>query len=90
MKTLYLFRRLLTMGDFISVTGSHQEALTMAMNEVVSVYGLKVKTWQNGENNAFPGGYEYHNNHGKCVVQILRRRIDKNQMLFEGRMVSFS
>jgi hypothetical protein len=59
-RTLFLFNRLLKMGDTIARYKSHQAALTAAINEAVSWIGLKVKVWKWGNQNAFPGGVEFH------------------------------
>jgi len=60
--TMYLFSSLLRMGDLISVTKSHQAALSALLAEFASWKGLRVKVWHKGGDNLFPGGVEYHLN----------------------------
>ena len=58
------------MGDTVARYGSHQAALTAAINENVSWIGLKVKVWRWGQNNQFLGGVEYHRNKSKYFSNI--------------------
>ena len=66
-KTQFFFSMLLRMGDVIHVTSSHQAALTALLNEHVSWKGIRIKVWNRGEYNEFPGGYEYHR--GKQIMK---------------------
>eukprot|EP00538_Stauroneis_constricta_P000559 CAMPEP_0119545714 /NCGR_PEP_ID=MMETSP1352-20130426/385_1 /TAXON_ID=265584 /ORGANISM="Stauroneis constricta, Strain CCMP1120" /LENGTH=555 /DNA_ID=CAMNT_0007590301 /DNA_START=140 /DNA_END=1807 /DNA_ORIENTATION=+ len=59
-KTRFFFSELLRAGDVIAATKSHQAALTAKLNEHASWKGLRVKVWNRGEDNPFPGGFEYH------------------------------
>jgi hypothetical protein len=68
-KTEFFFSTLLRMGDVIATSSSHQAALTALLNEHVSWKGLRVKVWNRGEYNEFPGGYEYHRS--KTVMKSL-------------------
>ena len=68
-KTQFFFSMLLRMGDVIHVTSSHQAALTALLNEHVSWKGIRIKVWNRGIYNEFPGGYEYHR--GKDIMKSL-------------------
>ena len=59
-KTLYLFGELLKMGDTISTFRSHQQPLSQLLNEHISWTGIRVKVYQSGFDNPFPGGFEYN------------------------------
>ena len=52
---------LLRMSDVIHKQSSHQAALNVLLNEHVSWKGLRVKVFRKGEENPFPGGFEFHN-----------------------------
>ena len=62
-RTMYLFEILLRYGDSILKSRSHQEVLSSVMNEFVSAWGLRVKTFAQGPTTLFPGGKEFHHHH---------------------------
>ncbi len=49
------------MGDSVLKTKSHQEVMTMLLNEFSSWKGLRVKVVRRGYSNELPGGTEFHN-----------------------------
>ena len=67
-RTRYLFQSLLYAGDFISKTGSHQQALTALLAEHSSLTGLKVKTLDTHE---FPGGWNFHRRSNKTIKEMV-------------------
>ena len=58
-RTQYFLSQLVLAGDLILKTFSHQQALVAVLSEHASLYGLKVKILNKGED-GFPGGVHYH------------------------------
>ena len=61
-KTRHFFSVFSRMGDLVLATRSHQAALTMLLNEHMSLRGLRVKVLQD-EQTDFPTGYHLHRGH---------------------------
>ena len=59
------------MGDVISSASSHQAVLIHLLDDFVSGKGLRVKVWGRGEDNQFPGGFEFHRS-PHYMKQIMR------------------
>jgi len=60
-RTEFYMSQLLKQSDMVVQTGSHQTALTMVLNEQVSLRGLHVKVLSRDEPE-FPGGFHFHRN----------------------------
>jgi len=58
-RTQYFFSNFVRTADQIMQSGSHQSALSAALNEHVSYRGLRVKIFPRDEDE-FPGGYHFH------------------------------
>jgi len=74
-RTEHFFSALLTSGDVILETKSHQQALIALMSEHVSLFGLKVKVFSR-DTEEFPGGYHYHQPTQKYMRQFFDGKVD--------------
>jgi len=74
-KTMHFFSHLLTSGDVILQTNSHQQALIALLSEHNSLFGLKVKVFSR-DTEEFPGGYHFHQVSGKYMRKLLNGLVD--------------
>lgn len=74
-RTQFFFASLLTGGDVILETNSHQQALIALLSEHVSLYGLKVKIFDR-ETDEFPGGFHYHQKSGQYMRKLIKGEVD--------------
>ena len=74
-KTKHFFSNLLTNGDQIIESGSHQQVLISLLSEHVSLYGTKVKIFSR-DTDEFPGGYHYHQKTRKYMKRFLTGEVD--------------
>jgi hypothetical protein len=58
-QTEYFLSCLIRLGDIVTQSSSHQQALHMVLNEHTSLYGLRIKVLSR-EDDEFPGGYHFH------------------------------
>jgi len=58
-RTRYFFSLFMRMGDLVIMERSHQAALTMLINEQMSLHGLRVKVLGK-DHKLFMSGYHYH------------------------------
>lgn len=75
-KTRHFFSHLLTSGDVIMRTKSHQQALIALMAEHNSLYGLKVKVFSRDTTEEFPGGYHFHQVSGAYMRKLIKGEVD--------------
>ena len=80
-ESLFFFGMLMRQGDVVAKTTSHQAALTSLLNEHVSWKGLRVKVWNKGESNPFPGGVEYHRSKAYMKSLIKRNKNDLDKRM---------
>jgi hypothetical protein len=76
LKTKFLFRSLLYLGEMVLSMTSHQQALAALLDEHSSLTGLRVKTLSGVD---FPGGYHYHR----------KKEIDFMKDIVTGKHVPF-
>jgi hypothetical protein len=62
------------MGDVLMKAKSHQEVVTILLNEFTSTRGLRVKVVPRGMSNDFAGGSEFHNYKGFMKEMIEGKR----------------
>jgi len=74
-KTAYFFSSLLTSGDVILETKSHQQALIALLSEHVSLFGLRVKVFSR-DTDEFPGGFHFHQKSGKYMKRLFDADVD--------------
>jgi len=74
-KTAHFFSNLLTSGDLVLETKSHQQALIALLSEHVSLFGLRVKVFSR-DTDEFPGGYQFHQKTGKYMKKLFDHSVD--------------
>jgi hypothetical protein len=74
-KTAHFFSNLLTSGDVILETKSHQQALIALLSEHVSLFGLRVKVFSR-DTDEFPGGFHFHQKSGKYMKRLFDSDVD--------------
>lgn len=74
-KTKHFFSNLLTSGDLILETKSHQQALIALLSEHVSLFGLRVKVFSR-DTDEFPGGFQFHQRTGNYMKRLFAGEVD--------------
>jgi len=75
-KTEHFFSSLLTSGDMILESKSHQQALIALLSEHVSLYGLRVKIFDREGTDEFPGGWHFHQKSGRYMRKLFGGEVD--------------
>jgi Nucleotide-diphospho-sugar transferase len=77
-RTQYLYNHLVRMGDVIRVLKCDQMAMSVALNEIVSWKGLRVKVLgrDTADGLALPGGFHFHRRFDYMRKFLIRREVE--------------